>query len=244
MPTKDNVALLARLRSFASIRDDAAEAIMNMPVRIGLFKPRATIVHQGQHGGQVCVILDGFAAMNKVLSNGERQITAFHLRGDVPDLQGLHLEILDTGIQALSDCRVGFIQHAVVKNLCDQFPAVTSALWKMTLVDAAVYREWIATLGQRDAYSRLAHLFCEIMLRLKVIGESDGVTCALPVTQVDLADAVGISPVHVNRIIQEMRSRDLIDLDRKTLRVLNWRALCQAGDFNPLYLHLGEQTPE
>ena len=114
----------------------------------------------------------------------------------------------------------------------------------MTLVDAAVYREWIATLGQRDAYSRLAHLFCEIMLRLKVIGESDGVTCALPVTQVDLADAVGISPVHVNRIIQEMRSRDLIDLDRKTLRVLNWRALCQAGDFNPLYLHLGEQTPE
>lgn len=244
MPAKDNAALIARLRSFATISDDAADAVMNMPMRVGIFKSRATIVHQGQNSGLVCVILDGFAAMNKVLSNGERQITAFHLRGDVPDLHGLHLEILDTGIQALSDCRVGFIQHAVVQSLCDQFPTVTSVLWKMTLVDAAVYREWIATLGQCDAYARLAHLFCEIMLRLKVIGESDGMTCMLPVTQVDLADAVGISPVHVNRIIQEMRSRALIDLDRKTLRILNWRALCQAADFNPLYLHLGEQTPE
>lgn len=240
MPAKDNGALIARLKSFASLSEKASEAIAHMPMRTAAFKARATIVHQGQPGGQVCVILDGFAAMNKVLSNGERQITAFHLRGDVPDLHGLHLEILDSGIQALSDCRVGFIQHAVVRDLCDQFPVVASALWKMTLIDAAVYREWIATLGQRDAYARLAHLFCEIMLRLKVIGESDGVTCAFPVTQIDLADAAGISPVHVNRIIQEMRNRNLIDLDRKTLRIVNWRALCEAGDFNSLYLHLGE----
>lgn len=242
MPAKDTGAVIARLRSFASISEEAAEGIAKMPMRTGTFKARATIVHQGQRSVQVCVILDGFAAMNKVLSNGERQITAFHLRGDIPDLHGLHLEVLDTGIQALSDCRVGFIQHAAVRNLCLRFPAVASALWKMTLVDAAIYREWIATIGQRDAYSRLAHMVCEIVLRLKAIGESDGVTCAWPITQIDLADAAGISPVHVNRIIQELRNHDLIDLDRKTLRILNWTALCEAGGFNPLYLHLGESA--
>ena len=207
-------------------------------MRVSNVDAHATIVPQGVHNNHVCVVLNGWAATFRIIPNGERQIVAFHLKGDMPDLHSLHLRILDAGIQALTPCRIGYIPHANVLNLCTRYPEIASALWKMTLVDAAIYREWIATLGRQNAYGRIAHVFCEMIARLEAIGESDGVSGPFPATQLDLADVAGISPVHVNRTLQELRKDKIVQLSRRSLRILDRPALEEAARFDPTYLHL------
>lgn len=169
---------------------------------------------------------------------------SLHLKGDIPDLHSVHLKTLDSGLQALSPCTVGLIPHSVVKDLCSRHHEIAAAFWKMTLVDSAIYREWIANVGRRDALGRMSHLLCETFLRLKVIGETVGLTCHFPITQVDLADATGMTPVHVNRTITSLRTRKLIEIDRRRLHILDWEALVEVAGFEPDYLHLDDTTPQ
>jgi CRP-like cAMP-binding protein len=133
---------------------------------------------------------------------------------------------------------VGFIQHEDVHDLVRRCPRLGDMLWRDTLIDAAIFREWMVGMGRREAYGRIAHLLCEVMTKLKAVGLADGVTCELPITQAELGDALGLSTVHVNRVLQELRGNDLITLRGGTLTVLDWTGLRQAGEFDPAYLHL------
>src|SRR5215218_7797083 len=200
--------------------------------------PTQDIVREGDRPTRSCTLLEGFAAMFKVTAEGKRQITGFHIPGDIPDLQSLHLEVLDTSLGTLTPCTVGFIQHEALHALCDRHPRIAKALWRETLVDAAIFREWTVNVGRREAYARIAHILCELMVRLQVVGLTQDHTAQIPITQNEFADATGLSNVHVNRVLQELRRDGLILLKGDTLQVLDWDQLKQAGDFDPTYLHL------
>src|SRR5215203_4317236 len=181
---------------------------------------------------------EGFTAMFKVTAEGKRQITAFHIPGDIPDLQSLHLEVLDTSLATLTRCKVGFIQHEALQDLCDRCPRIAKALWRETLIDAAIFREWTVNVGRREAYARIAHILCELMVRLQAVGLTQDHTVQIPITQNEFADATGLSNVHVNRVLQALRSDGLILLKGDTLQIPDWDKLKQAGDFDATYLHL------
>ncbi len=196
------------------------------------------IVRAGDQPSRSCLLLSGFACVYKLTGDGKRQIVGFSIPGDMPDLQSLHLEVLDTSLSTLTQCRVGIITHGTLRDFCDRYPRITSAFWRETLIDAAIFREWVTNVGQRAAYGRMAHVFCELIVRLRAVGLVKDHSCDLPITQAEFADAIGVSTVHANRVLQEMRANGLIETKGSHVTVPDWETLKRAGDFDPIYLHL------
>jgi CRP-like cAMP-binding protein len=170
--------------------------------------------------------------------DGKRQIVSFNVPGDVPDLQSLHLTVLDNSIATISPCSVGFIQHEDLRAICERYPRLTAAFWRETLIDASIFREWVLNVGRREAYTRMAHVLCELLTRLRAVGLVEDHVCDLPITQGEFADAIGVTPVHVNRVLQQLRADGLIELKGDRLTVYDWDKLKEAGEFDPTYLHL------
>jgi CRP-like cAMP-binding protein len=183
------------------------------------------------------VLLEGFAYRSKTASDGARQIFSFHCRGEIPDLQSLYLKTMDHDLASLSPARVGFVQHSDLRALCVRFPRVGATLWRETLIDGAVFREWMLGIGRRSAAERIGHLLCEMFIRLDAAGLARHGTVPLPITQEQLGDALGLSTVHVNRSLQILRSNEFITLSAGTLTILDWDRLSNFSDFDPLYLH-------
>ncbi len=238
-----NTLLVRKLESISALCEDERLALQNLPMQVQDLRPDQDIVREGDRPSRSCLVLDGFAAIYKMTGDGKRQIMAFHSPGDIPDLQSLQLKVLDSSLGTLTACKVGFIQHEVLRDLCRRYPRINDALWRETLINAAIFREWMTNIGRRDAYNRIAHLFCEWIVRLRAVGLVRDRVCDFPMTQNELADATGISTVHVNRVLQELRGNGLITLKAGTLTILDWEQLKQAGDFDAAYLHLDrEQT--
>jgi CRP-like cAMP-binding protein len=183
--------------------------------------------------------MEGWAARYKVVPDGSRQITAILVPGDFCDLHITILGEMDHGITALTRVKVALVPHLVMENLPVDRPQLGRALWWATLVDEATLRAWIVNLGRRDAAERVAHLFCELHARLKLVGLADEDDFSLPLTQEILADALGLTPVHINRVLQRLRSQDLIELEGGELRILNLPHLRKLAGFDPTYLHRG-----
>jgi CRP-like cAMP-binding protein len=158
----------------------------------------------------------------------------------MPDLHSLHLDALDSDIWAITDGRLDFFPHADLRTLNRKHPRLGEVLWRVNLVEAAIYREWVVNVGQREAPSRLAHLFCETLLRSEAAGRGQDGTCPFPVTQTDLSEMTSLSTVHVNRTLQALRDQGLISFGKGSLTVHNWPALVALGDFRPDYLHRRE----
>ncbi len=195
------------------------------------------LVREGEHSPQCIVLLDGFACRYRSLSDGRRQIVSFHVPGDFLDLQGFLLDRLDHGIGTLTPSRIGLIAHSSIQELLES-PAITRLLWRETVIDGAIHREWLVNVGRRTAYQRVAHVFCELVTRLQAAGLGDDGVCDLPLTQSELADATGLSTVHVNRVIQELRRDGLITLRGRVFRALDWAGLMRAAEVDPKYLKL------
>lgn len=229
--------LLRKLESIAIITDDERQAVLDLPLTIRTYAPDQDIVRDGDRPSECCLVLDGFTFRYKLLTDGRRQILAFHTPGDIPDLQSLHLEVMDHSVAALVLTRVAFISHIDMNALCRRYSGLTAALWRDSLIDAAMFREWMVGLGRRSAHERIAHLLCEMTLRLAAVGLSDGRSSNLPITQVELGDALGLTAVHVNRVLQDLRRDGLITLSSSRLTVLDWKSLRRVGDFDPAYLH-------
>ena len=221
-----------------------AEAIIGLPHRIKRVERHGYIVREREQATHSCVILSGFTIRHKITMGGSRQIVGVNLKGDLVDLQNSFLGVADHSVQVLTDCEVAFIPREVVKKLAFEHPIVGMAMWLDTLVDGSIFREWIANVGRRDAHTRVAHLLCEISLRLKVAGLGDGTEYELPMTQEQLADCVGLTPVHVNRTMKALEAEGLIS--RRTSRGIgigDWKKLADAGDFDSSYLHLRKNEP-
>ena len=199
---------------------------------------KTTIISQGDPPSDVHLILDGFACRSKILGDGARQIMALLLPGDFCDLHVAILGAMDHDIVALSACTVVDIPRREVLALVEASPAITRALWWSTLVDEGVLREWLANMGRRSAEERLAHLFCELRARLRVVGLADDRGFDLPLTQEELADALGLSPVHLNRVLQILRRDGYVSWQGRRLEIPDFERLTDMAGFDPSYLHL------
>jgi CRP-like cAMP-binding protein len=231
-------ASIRKLRSIGELSAADEDAVRTLPLRVVELARGADAAHDGSKPTESCLLVEGFMHRYKVLPNGRRQILAFHTPGDIPDLQSLHLRTLDHSLAATTRCTVGFIRHDDLRALIRKRPSVGDLLWRDTLIDAGMFRAWIVSMGQRPAPEHIAHLFCEMFVRLRAIGQTVDNACNLPLTQTELGDAVGLSTVHVNRTLQELRASNLIELQGGVLRILDWPRLKDLAQFDPTYLHL------
>jgi CRP-like cAMP-binding protein len=234
--------LIHKLESILVLSEDEKDVLRKLSGTIKTVGPRQDLVREGDRPHECCLILEGFAYRYKLTHEGKRQIFSFHIPGDIPDLQSLHIDVMDHSLSSLTTCKALFISHETVRNLMQGCPRIADAFWRDALIDAAVFREWILNLGRREAYGRMAHLLCEFYVRLKAVGLTNGDACDMPFTQAELADATGLSTVHVNRTLQDLRGEGLITLRAGSLSVLDWDRLREAGEFDPTYLHLRKEA--
>ena len=230
--------LLKRLRLTSDLSPEVEQSIRRLPITIRRMEGGQTLVATGDRPAVCCLIVDGFVQRSKIVGEGSRQILAFHQPGDIPDLQSLYLHVLDHEVTTLGDCTLGFVPHDPLRAVVRNNPDVAEALWRDTLIDAALFREWICNVGRREAASRLAHLVVEVYERLAAVGRVTGLSFKFPATQVVLAEAIGTSTVHLNRVLQELRTKGLLEIERGAITIFDLEGLRHAADFDPLYLHL------
>ncbi|NDV87380.1 helix-turn-helix domain-containing protein [Aurantimonas aggregata] len=231
-------ALVRRLDLVADLDDADRAAITKLPITTKEVEADVDIVREGDDVNQCCVLVDGFTCRYRDIRDGKRQIIAFHVPGDIPDLHSLHIHRMDHNFASTTRSRIGFIPHDAIWELCISRPNVAAALWLETLIDGAIFREWMVGLGRRTGKSRTAHLLCELAVRLRAVGLAPSDVFHLPLTQHELADALGLTVVTVNRVLQEFKQEGLLDRERARLTIKNWPALARAGDFDPNYLHM------
>ena len=221
----------------SALSDDDRAALLSLPFTRRTFGKDAYIVREGEHTTECSVLLQGMAFRQKLLRDGARQIISFHIPTEFVDLQNGLLAIADHSVQSLNRAVVAAIPRSAVIELADARPAIRMAMWIDTLIDSSVFREWVVNVGRRDSRARIAHLLCELVVRLRRTDEGNGDLFDFPVTQEQLADATGLTSVHTNRTLQALRRDGLIQLTGKSLSVLDWDRLCEVGDFDELYLH-------
>ena len=198
---------------------------------------RRDLIREGEKPKAVNLILEGWACRYKQLPDGRRQTVHFFIPGDLCDANVFILDQMDHSIASITPIRYAEIGAADFEALMARSPTLARALWLNEMVNASVAREWVANVGQRSALERIAHVFCEMFLRLESLGQTEGTSCDWPLTQSDLADATGLTPVHVNRTLQLLRIRGLIELGGRRLHVRDLEGLKRLSMFNPNYLH-------
>jgi CRP-like cAMP-binding protein len=236
--------LVRKLASISPLTADERECLAALQFTTKSLPGDHDIVREGDRPSECCLVVEGFVCRYKVTESGKRQIFSFHLPGDLPDLQSLHLKVMDHSLTTLSASKLAFIPHENLRALMHRCPRVGDVMWRDTLIDAAVFREWMLGIGRRSAETRIAHVLCEILVRMRAVGLTNAHACELPVTQGELADALGLSTVHVNRSLQELRGKRLITLKGNRLTVEDWEGLRKTGEFDPLYLHLASEADE
>ncbi|GEO19324.1 Crp/Fnr family transcriptional regulator [Microvirga aerophila] len=233
--------LTRKLEAFGPL-PDADKRLLDEIIRDARsVKPRTDLIREGETPNDVNLILEGFACRYKMTPNGTRQIVAYLVPGDFCDLHVFILKAMDHTIATLSQCQVVKIPRPRILALMER-PAIARAFWWAALVDEATLREWLINVGVRTAEQRVAHLLCELLLRLETVGLTNGDTYELPITQAELADTVGLTAVHVNRVLQRLRGDGLITLKGKNLVILDVARLKALSGFNPNYLHLSDQN--
>ena len=230
--------MIRKLRISTALDEDDLKAIRTLPVHVKELPPNALIVAEGDRPNHCCLIIKGFMFRSKTTDDGKRQIVSIHIPGDMPDAQSLLLHVMDHDFRTLSACTLGFIPHEALRQLTRSRPLVAEAFWRETLIDAAIFREWIVNVGRRPAPQRLTHLLLEMLHRMAAVGLCrDESSYQLPLTQGDLADALGLTPVHVNRVLQDLRSEGVLDIRKAEVRLGDLQKLMKFGDFNSIYLH-------
>jgi len=228
--------LIKRLLAVSSLSEAEQRALVRLPYAVRNLADGETVVHQGERPRGCTVLMRGFLSRQRVISE-RNQISAFYVPGDVPDLHCLHLPTMDHDLCSTGPSIIASVSHGELRQVLRDFPGLTYALWGETVVQAAIYREWVENLGARAALPRVAHLLCELSTRLQKVGMAENGKMLLPFTQADLADACGLSTVHINRTIQELRRRRLIDWQGQTLELLQRAELEFIAEFDEEYLH-------
>lgn len=234
--------LIRKLERFEPLLDEDRTLLEEICASPRLVPPHTDLVREGDKPEGVFLVLSGFACRYKLRSSGARQINAYLLPGDLCDLDVALLDEMDHTITTLSACKVVHLAPDLIADLLTHHPRIARALRKNTLVDEATLREWLMNVGRRSAVERLAHLFCELLLRFRVVGLATENSYDLPLTQVDLADTAGITSVHISRSIKELRQQGLIELEGGRLTILDYPRLRAFAEFRSNYLHLGDRA--
>ncbi|BBC71868.1 conserved hypothetical protein [Altererythrobacter sp. B11] len=230
--------LLRKLQNVTALTDQDVLALDDAVLQIDDLPARQAIIAEGERPACVHLILDGWAARCKFTRRGARQFTGFLVPGDFCDMHITVLARMDHAIETLTPCKVAQLSPPALDRLTRENSNLSRALWWSTLVDEAVLREWVVNNGQRTAYEAIAHILCEMHMRLDMVGLVAGDVLSFPLTQEDLASAAGLTAVHTNRVLQKLRQRGLIELRERVLTVLDLPGLEEAAGFDRGYFHL------
>ncbi len=222
------------------LRQEDREAILALPANFRTVEPGKYLVREGDEPQYCAFIHSGFAYRQKSTADGSRQIVAILVPGDFVDLQQIFLNISDHSVQALTQAEITEIDIGALREIALTRAAVSKAMWLDALVESSIYREWILNVGRRDARARISHLLCELAVRLKISGGSDDYHYRLPMSQEQLGDAVGLTSVHVNRVLKTLSEEGLIEREIRNINVVDWDRLCKVADFNDRYLHVDQ----
>lgn len=231
-------AFIRHLSLFGDLNENDRQALLGIKGRIGIVQRGEAILHVGDKPDHVVVVLSGMLRRYGIDSDGNYQIHSFYLADDVPSLEGLHIDVMDNTLEAVTTSKVALVLHSDMLALLAAHPHLTALCWRETLVQASIFREWLARNSHKLAHARTAHLFCEMMTRAVAAEVSDGKTMYLPLKQQDLAEALGLSAVHVSRTLGMLRDSGFITFSRRTLTIHNFSGLAAVAGFNPTYLHL------
>lgn len=230
--------LIASIEERYAFSEEEADLLRSRMTESAEFKAGELIVPEGKEIGYSSLLIEGFSCRASCSADGSRQIMEFDIPGDFVDLHSYPLEVLDHSIAALTDCRIVKLQHKDITAIIESSPRLARILWFATMVDASIHREWLVCLGSRKGAARVAHLFCEMFYRLRVVGLTQGTSYPFPITQTELAQALGFTHIHVNRVLRELRDRGLANFRDKTVEILDLKALEELADFDPAYLYL------
>jgi CRP-like cAMP-binding protein len=240
-PGGQHSAIRYLIRSFAA-RDQISiveQALLeSMPMRFRAFAKGEELVAEQSRATESCLVLRGLTAREVFLKDGSRQITAVHIPGDFVDLHALLLKVMDHSVVALTDCLAAFVMHHEILRVIERSPHLGRLLWLSTVVDAAIQRAWIVSIGRRTPIARLGHLVCELYVRMTTVGLAPRNSFEFPVTQSELADVLGISLVHVNRTLQDLRRTGLMSWKGTTVIVEDFERLAELADFDATYLNI------
>jgi len=234
--------LLLKLRARDSVSAEEERVLRESVSGVEEHQAGRTLVRAGTPLSQSMLVVDGIIARYKDLADGQRQIQEVHVAGDFTDLHGFLLKRLEHNVGTLTRSRIAFFPHDAIRRITEEEPHLARLLWFSTLLDAAIQREKIVSVGRRPALARLAHLLCELKVRLEVAGLAENGTFALPLTQLDLGDASGLTSVHVNRMLKQLRDDRLVTFRGGQVTIHDWARLQQVGEFDPAYLYL-EKRP-
>src|SRR3569833_2673446 len=223
---------LRKLRARSDINAEEEQCIRSLPTDIVDYQQDRTVIRHGQQLNQSPLLLEGWMARAKDLPTGQRQMAELNIPGDFVDLHGFTLKRLDHDIIAITRCRVAVVPHDRLEEMTERFPRLTRIYWFMTNVDAAIHREWTLSLGRRTALARMAQLMCELNVRLGIAGLAEECSYDFPLTQVELAECLGLTAVHVNRTLQELRRSGLGELQNRRVTILNLGALKGGAEFD------------
>jgi CRP-like cAMP-binding protein len=230
--------LIRKLENFTTLSDDDKLALDKATRQVRVYRAREDLICEGDCPEAVNLLIEGWACRYKQLEDGRRQIMAYFVPGDLCDINVFVLRQMDHSIATLTPATVALIPRDTMLDLMAQHPRITLALWWSTLVDEATLRAWVVNLGQRSAYERTAHLLCELFFRLWAVGLNNGNSCTLSIMQGELGDTLGLTIVHTNRMLQDLRREGLVELRGKHLTILDLSALQEVALFNSNYLHL------
>lgn len=200
------------------------------------------VVRAGQQLDVSLLLVEGWLVRSKDLPSGERQVLELHVSGDFADLHGFTLKRLDHDVISVSDCTLAVVPHGRLMEISERHPYLARVYWRSTNIDAAITRETALSLAQRSAIARMAHLFCELHVRLGIVGKTEGNSFEFPLTQRELSECLGMTVVHVNRTLQELRRRGLVETGNRQMTIIDKPALETVAEFDPSYLHL-ERRP-
>lgn len=240
-PPSPLIPMVRKLEYWATFTKSDREALLALPYKVKTIEPKGMIAREGDAAAHACVICSGFVYRHKVVADGARQIVSLHMTGDLVDLQSALLHSVDHNVQALTRSEVALVPRDALRRIATEHPAIGEAMWHDTLVDGSICREWIANVGRRDARTRLAHLLCEFALRLAATGIGGEGSRELPMTQEQLGDCTGLTPVHVNRMLKALSDDGLIRQSKRAVAILDWQGLTLAGDFQSAYLHFTDE---
>jgi CRP-like cAMP-binding protein len=233
--------MLRNLELRSRLSDADRQAILALPHTLRTLEPSTYTVREGDPPAVCGVLVTGFAFRQKHTGDGARQIVALHIPGDALDFQNLFLDVSDHSVQMLTRGEVALIARKDIQALARSSSAIGHAILVKTLVEASIFREWVLNVGRRDAKTRMAHLLCEFAVRLESEGLAEEYGYELPMTQEQLADAIGLTPVHVNRTLKTLEREGLITRTKRIIRFPDWQRMRHAGDFNQRYLHVEPQ---
>lgn len=243
MPESPEHVLAPMVRQL-SVREELSDAdrdaLYALPFSIRKVQAGQYLVWDGDKPQHTCLLISGFAYRHKLAGNGGRQIVSIHMRGDIVDLQNSLLGTADHNVQMLTYGEIAMIPVEAMREIAFNHPSVGMAMWYETLVEGSIFREWVLNVGRRDARTRIAHLLCELALRMEGAGLGEHIHYELPITQEQLADAVALTPVHVNRTLMKLEGDGLIARNRRMITVVDWKTMMTEADFEPRYLHIRE----